>query len=119
MCVERVDETARIHHCIAGECASTNRRARDNNSHADPVRKQSVSRGGRIDLVRRRPTTHVSSAPPSKKCLGPGLQCDEGLVFGGWLITKWDDPVRLSARRIDPQYCSREFALDIRLREPR
>jgi hypothetical protein len=47
--------------CIAGKYSSANCRARYNDSAADRVRKQSVSRGGRIDLVRRRPTTDVPS----------------------------------------------------------
>jgi hypothetical protein len=43
------------------EYSSANRRARHNDSAADRVWKQSVSRGGRIDLVRRRPTAYVPS----------------------------------------------------------
>jgi len=35
------------------------------------------------------------------RCLGLG-QYDEGLVFGDWLSTKWDDLVSLSASRIYP-----------------
>jgi hypothetical protein len=48
-----------------------------------------------------------------------GTAAFTALVLWAGLSREWDDLVRLSARRIYPQYCIREIALKVGLREPR